>query len=244
MEKILSKQDVLDLFAESDRRFAESNRRLEESLAKSRAESDRRFEDRLAKEAKEREKSKKAFEDRLAKEAIEREKRRKELDDRYAILEEKSKKEFDKRIGEITGLWGKFVEGLVEPGSIELFQNRGIEVITTAQNIKKKQNGREIYQIDLLLLNKIQAVVIEVKSTLKVADVDEHLERMDKIRRSPIESLGLHKAALLGAVAGIRIEENADKYAYKKGLYVLRQKGNLVEIANDEDFRPKEWKAG
>ena len=47
---------------------------------------------------------------------------------------------------------------------------------------------------------------------------------------------------LYGAVAGMIIENQADRYAYKNGLYVLRQKGNLVEIVNDENFVPREWK--
>jgi hypothetical protein len=42
-------------------------------------------------------------------------------------------------------------------------------------------------------------------------------------------------------VAGIVIQEDADKYAYKKGLYVLKQKGEIVEIANDDKFVPREW---
>ena len=85
-------------------------------------------------------------------------------------------------------------------------------------------------------------VFVAVKSTLKVADVDEHLERMEKIQKSPPRRFDLKGAILRGAVAGIIIEEDADKYAYRKGLYVLRQKGNIVEIANDKNFIPKEWK--
>jgi hypothetical protein len=46
----------------------------------------------------------------------------------------------------------------------------------------------------------------------------------------------------LGAVAGMFIDQDADRYAMKQGLYVLRQTGNLLEIANDASFTPKEWK--
>lgn len=38
------------------------------------------------------------------------------------------------------------------------------------------------------------------------------------------------------------VEQDADRYAYKNGLYVLRQKGNIVEIVNDPSFKPKEWR--
>jgi hypothetical protein len=67
---------------------------------------------------------------------------------------------------------------------------------------------------------------------------------------------------LYGAVAGIRIEEVADRYAYRKGLFVLTLSGSpreiydlehpcsiaiisrgegMVVILNDEKFRPKQW---
>jgi hypothetical protein len=53
-------------------------------------------------------------------------------------------------------------------------------------------------------------------------------------------------------VAGIRIEEESDRYAYRKGLFVLTLspliKGvrglsgeGMVVILNDEKFKPKEW---
>ena len=37
------------------------------------------------------------------------------------------------------------------------------------------------------------------------------------------------------------INKGADKFAYRNGLFVLRQSGEIIEIANDESFRPKEW---
>ncbi|MFM6660361.1 MAG: DUF3782 domain-containing protein, partial [Microcystis panniformis] len=46
---------------------------------------------------------------------------------------------------------------------------------------------------------------------------------------------------LYGAVAGIEIEEGADKYAYRQGLFVLAQRGENVAILNDTDFQPKTW---
>lgn len=55
-----------------------------------------------------------------------------ESDERF----EKRLKELDKRIGELTGTWGKFVEELTAPGSIELFRERGKEVTTLARRIE------------------------------------------------------------------------------------------------------------
>ena len=152
----------------------------------------------------------------------------------------KSRKEFDKKLGEISGTLGRFVEGLVEPKLLELFQNRGIEVTEIYHNVEIHKKGMEEAEIDLLLINTDYSIAVEVKTTLKVHDVDEHIRRLEKLKKNPMRVL--KGTTLLGAIAGMRIEEHADKYAYRQGLYVLKQKGEIVEIANDDKFRPKEWR--
>ena len=154
----------------------------------------------------------------------------------------KSRADFDKRLGEIAGTLGKFVEEMVRPKIIELFSDRGIEIHTTLQNVVGLLARERYYEIDLLFINKDFAVAAEIKSKLSKDDVDEHLERLAKIQKVQPERINLGGVTLYGAVAGMIIENQADRYAYKNGLYVLRQKGNLVEIVNDEKFIPKEWK--
>ena len=134
------------------------------------------------------------------------------------------------------------MEELIEPNSINLFRERGIDVSHSAQNIKGEKDGQIYYQIDLLLYNEKFVVVIEVKNNLKVVDIDEHLDRLEKIKRTPPAIINLRGKTILGAVAGIVVDEFADKYAFKKGLFVLRQKGNIVKISNKKGFKPKEWK--
>jgi hypothetical protein len=162
--------------------------------------------------------------------------------DRERLERELSRKEFDKKLGEITGTWGKFVAEMVKPKIVELFKEKGIQIETTAQNIEGFIGKELHYEIDLLLVNTKFAVAVEVKSTLTKEDVDEHIERLDKIKQISPKVINLSGVTLYGAVAGMIVEQGADRYAYKKGLYVLRQKGNLVEIVNDEKFKPTEWK--
>jgi hypothetical protein len=45
----------------------------------------------------------------------------------------------------------------------------------------------------------------------------------------------------LGAVAGIVIDEGADRHAYRQGLFVIAQSGETVKILNDAKFEPKTW---
>jgi Holliday junction resolvase-like predicted endonuclease len=138
-----------------------------------------------------------------------------------------------------TGQWGKLVEALVEPSVLKLFQERGIQVIDTAQRLKTTKNGEQM-EIDILATNKDSVIVVEVKTTLKVEDVNDFIS--EKLSRF-FEFFPKYKGmTLYGAVAGIRIEESADRYAYRKGLFVLTLSGEgMVVILNDEKFRPNEW---
>ena len=63
---------------------------------------------------------------------------------------EKSRKEFDRRLGELAGTWGKFVAGMVKPKIIELFKDKGIEIRTTLQNVVGLVGDERYYEIDLL----------------------------------------------------------------------------------------------
>ena len=137
----------------------------------------------------------------------------------------------------LTGKWGRFVEGLVAPGAVRIFKERGIEVSQTHTRINA-QKGGESMEIDVLVVNDDYAIAISVKSTLSVDDVNEHLSNLAQFRKFfPY----LADKKILGAVAGIVIDEGAGKYAYRKGLFVIAQTGETVKILNDEKFNPKEW---
>jgi hypothetical protein len=96
-----------------------------------------------------------------------------------------------------------------------------------------------ITQIDALLENGEYALAIEVKTQLNVGHVDEHLERMEKLRRYADDRGDRRK--FLGAVAGAIVAENVKEYALKKGFYVIRQSGDTVTIENPGSFKPREW---
>lgn len=146
-------------------------------------------------------------------------------------------KETNQRVGDLTSKWGQFVEGLVAPATMRLFAARGIPLDGTTQRAKKRRNGKNM-EIDVLAVNSEYVVLIEVKSTLKVADVRDHIQQLGQFKVFFPEYAD---RKVVGAVAGIVIDGDADKFAYKQGLFVIVQSGEQVEIANDEKFRPKLW---
>jgi len=153
---------------------------------------------------------------------------------------EKSRKEFDDRFRKYDSNWGRFVESLVRPGLIDLFDKHDIHLRATYSNIIEYKDNQKYYEIDLLAVNDIYAVAVEIKTTLSVEDVNEHLDRLQKIQELPPRDFNLKGKIILGAVAGISIKAEADKYAQKKGLFVLTQKGNLLDMLNP--VHPREWK--
>jgi hypothetical protein len=157
----------------------------------------------------------------------------------WALFKETDKKidRVSQNVDKLTGKWGRFVEGLVAPAIERLFQGRNIEVDKVYHRITAHKNGKAM-EIDLLVTNKEYAVIVEAKSTLGVDDVNEHLQRLDAFKSLFPEH---SDKKILGAVAGIVIEQGADRYAYKKGLFVLGQSGETVTILNDKHFKPKIW---
>jgi len=160
----------------------------------------------------------------------------KETDKKIAEVSKTAKIAFES-VTALTGKWGRFVEGLIAPGTISMFKERGIGVEKVYQRVKAHKDGREI-EIDILAINKEYAILIEAKSSLGISDVDEHIERLKAFKVFFPE---YSDRKVVGAVAGITIEEEADKYAYRHGLFVIGQSGETVKILNDKKFRPKVW---
>ncbi|WP_375327946.1 NERD domain-containing protein [Microcystis sp. BLCC-F210] len=159
------------------------------------------------------------------------------------ILKEQSLKtdrqitRLSKEIGNLGGKWGRFVENMVAPACETLFLNRHIPVHQVSQRVRKRLDGKTL-EIDVLVTNENHVLVVEVKSSLSVDDVKELIKNLTEFRQFFPE---YNHKELYGAVAGIEIEEGADKYAYRQGLFVLAQKGENVAILNDTEFQPQTW---
>jgi hypothetical protein len=143
----------------------------------------------------------------------------------------------NKQIGDLGGKWGRFVENMVAPACETIFLKRGIPVHQVSQRVKKRLDGQTL-EIDILVTNEHHVLVVEVKSSLGVSDVKDLRADLTQFRQFFPEYA---RKQLYGAVAGIEIEEGADKYAYRQGLFVLAQAGETVAILNNSDFQPKNW---
>jgi len=166
-----------------------------------------------------------------------------QLKETRAILDEKFK-ETDKIVRNLTNKlkeselrWGKFVEALVEGKLVEMLNEKGIPVNMTLQRIKRKYNDDD-YEIDLIAKNGNEIVVVEVKTTLGIDDVNHFIDKL-KIFKEVISEF--KDNVIFGAVAYIQQDSEAQKYAAKKGLLVIKAVGESAKIENRSNFIPKEW---
>ncbi|OUD12116.1 hypothetical protein [Thioflexithrix psekupsensis] len=224
-EIALESKETARRFEEIALESKETARRFEEIALESK-ETARRFEE-IALESKET--------DRLFKEiALES----KETDRRFKETDRKFK-ETDKKIGELGNRLGEFVEGLIKPSVVRLFQERGILVHKTFSDVSADNPELDLAtQIGLLLINGEICVLIEVKSKLSIDDINEHIERMNKFK--PLFPEYADKN-VYGAVAAMVIPDEVSKYAYRKGFFVIAQKGEITAILNDDKFKPATW---
>lgn len=146
-------------------------------------------------------------------------------------------KKTDEKLNKLIGNWGKFVAGLVLPATKRLFRERGIIIDKVYQRVNAENDGCHM-EIDIFAIDGEYAVLIEAKSSLSVDDVKDHITRMKEFKKFFPE---YSDKIVLGAVAGASIEEQADRYAYKKGFFVIAQSGESVNFLNDESFVPKQW---
>ena len=148
-------------------------------------------------------------------------------------------RKLSKNIGGLNNAFGKWAEDLVSAKLWEKFNGIGYR-FTRGGPMKFWEGGRTVAQVDMLLENGDYAMPVEIKSELGIWDVDVHIQRIETVREQ-LDKRG-DRRKLVGAMAGMVVAEEVRKYAQGKGLYVLEQSGDMVEVAEaPEGFKAREW---
>ncbi|MBC1191558.1 DUF3782 domain-containing protein [Microcystis aeruginosa BLCCF108] len=228
MSEPVTLEDIYQLFRASAEEF---DRRLRESDLR-RAEMERIF----AEAKLENERRAAELERQAAEAKLESDRRSAEAERSMAELK-RTVERTSKAVDSLTTRWGRFVEELVEPAVLRLFQEKGIDIKEVYPRARVKRQGIAM-EIDILGVDDTDLVVVECKSRLSQDDVDEFIE---KLTRFKIAFPHYQNYRAYGAVAGIEINEGIDRYAYRKGLFVIKPSGDTVAIINDADFQPNTW---
>jgi hypothetical protein len=141
------------------------------------------------------------------------------------------RKSLDKSMGYLSNKLGSIVEKIIIPDLPKKFKALGYSFTELSTFLISEG----IYaQFDGLLENGTQAVTVEVKTTLRVEDIDDHILRMGKLRQHANEKGGTRQ--FMGAMAAIITDKSTKTYALKQGLFVIEPSGNNVKVTK----HPKE----
>jgi len=165
-----------------------------------------------------------------------------QMQDTDRIVKETAKqmKETDRMVGELSNRFGELAEHLVAPNITEKFNELGFTFETIYQNIRiKDSSGNYLAEIDLVLENGDIVMAVEIKAKPLYKDVDNHINRMEVLRRRADARNDMRK--FRGAIAGAIMSDEVRKHILKNGFYVIEQTGDTVKITIPEGFTPREW---
>jgi len=152
-----------------------------------------------------------------------------------SLRTEKVIKETQKNIGGLSNSLGSLVEHILIPGLPKKFKKLGYSF----NRIATYKYAEGVYaQIDGMLENGEQAIAVEVKVTLRQMDIDDHLLRMEKIRKYADEHGD--KRQFMGTMAATITDEPTRNYALKKGLFVIEPSGEDVKVTKPV-VEPRVW---
>ena len=158
-----------------------------------------------------------------------------ETDQLLTRQERAAKQRMDKLEGLFNGQWGKLMESLVEGDLVGLLQQRGIVVQHTVAN-PRQNYGERRWEFDLVAINGEEVVVVEVKTTLRVPDVDRFIRRLNEFPELMPEYA---ERRIYGAVAYLKAYQESEVRAERLGLFVIRATGSSASITNREGFTPR-----
>ncbi|MDR3200116.1 MAG: hypothetical protein LBT68_01545 [Spirochaetales bacterium] len=144
----------------------------------------------------------------------------------------------DRIVGSLGNKFGSMAEHIMTPDLINKFRKFGF-TFTQITNIKIADKEHSIYaEIDALLENGKQVMVVEVKVTLRPEDVDDHIKRMEKVRKNA----DLHGDArqFLGALSALVVDDHTKTHALKQGFFIIEPSGEDVKVTPPFS-KPKIW---
>jgi hypothetical protein len=204
---------------ESGKRLEESYKRLEEShqkLKESQEESDKRLEESYKRQEESRRKAEEAM--------------------------QKTMSDLSKNLGGLGNSLGRVTEAMFSAELCKKFDDLGFTFNTQANHKRFRDSQRQtLAEVDSVLENGDYVMLVEIKTDLSAEDVDDHLARIDVVRQY-MDAHG-DKRKIVGAAAGAHVPDNVLRSAQKKGLFVIVQSGDAVEVAAmPQGFKAREWR--
>ncbi len=131
--------------------------------------------------------------------------------------------------------WGQLIEALVEGNLLKLLQDANVEVIRVFSGVRSRiYDTRREY--DLVAVGDGDAVVVEVKTTLRVSDVQLFTERIRDFREWRPDHA---RPRVWGALAYLTAKGKVARAAEAAGFYLIRAVSGSARLANSAGFEPQ-----
>lgn len=131
--------------------------------------------------------------------------------------------------------WGALIEALVQGNIKTIFRAAGLEV-EDALARRRSRIGGVWREYDLVAVGDRDALVVEVKSTLREADVPKFQEQLANFRQWRPDDA---RPRIFGAMAYLTAEARAVQAADDAGLYRVQAVSGSARLVNAPDFTPR-----
>jgi hypothetical protein len=150
-------------------------------------------------------------------------------------------KETDKLISWLGNRFGELIEHLVAPNIMNKFNALDFNFTRCSTNFVLKEPGspQALAEVDVMLENGDIVIAVEVKAKPEKSDVEDHIQRMEKLRYDANRRGYIRRYR--GAIAGAILSDSLQDYILKQGFYLIEQTGDTVRINIPEGFSPREW---
>lgn len=212
---------------EFEKEILKSDQRFEKRLI----ESDRKFKEALKEDREEDRKDRE-------KDQKDREKEIKEGQKKFETELKQWRLEWGKKWGDLANKMGTLVEDIIRPGTRpairKFFKCHNIDISIYHERSFDGQN----YELDLLALSKDKAFIVEAKTTVRIDDINNMMEK-----KLP----DFHKFfpeykhfELIPIITSIHIPESLIRYATKKNVYAMIWKEyEYLDIVNYEEIEKR-----
>jgi hypothetical protein len=154
-------------------------------------------------------------------------------DERY----EKDRKDFNKRLAEISDSMGTLIEDMVAPGGFQLARAIFVteDADTCAIRIKRRHPALagEMMEIDLLAIGATKILVIEVKRRVDAAKAAEYRQNLARLPEFFPELAG---KAVYPAVASVYLEPSVIAFLNREKLYGIALGDEIMQVVNLGQF--------
>ena len=160
-----------------------------------------------------------------------------ERDRQEAERDRKLERELYRILGDGDNRWGQLIEALVQGNLKKIFRDAGIEVEDALA--RRRSRIRGIWrEYDLVAVGESDAVVVEVKATLREADVVRFGERIADFREWRPDDA---RSRIWGALAYLTQDARAAPAAEEAGFYLVEAVSGSARLANSRGFKPRSF---